>query len=200
MRGSILDPKALDEIIQRRRTFKPNMMSETPIPEADLAAVLDSARWAPSHGLTEPWRFRVYRGGGRKRLADALAHLYESALPAEQQKPGKADNLRTLPLKAPVVLLVWMARQEIGKIAEVEEIEAVACAVQNMQLSATARGLGTFWSTPPVLYLPEMNAWMGIGKSDRCLGLFYLGYPANPTEWPQGRRRPISEKVEFVDA
>lgn len=195
-----MDPKALEEIIQRRRTFKPNMMSETPIPEADLAAILDSARWAPSHGLTEPWRFRVHRGEGRKRLADALANLYETALPADQQKPGKADNLRTLPLKAPVVLLVWMARQEIGKIAEVEEIEAVACAVQNMQLSATARGLGTFWSTPPVLYLPEMNQWMRIGKSDRCLGLFYIGYPANLTEWPQGRRRPISEKVEFVDA
>jgi nitroreductase len=195
-----LDPKALDEIIQRRRTFKPNMMSDAPIPDAELAAVLDSARWAPSHGLTEPWRFRVYRGAGRKRLADALANLYETALPADQQKPGKADNLRTLPLKAPAVLLVWMARQEIGKIAEVEEIEAVACAVQNMQLTATARGIGTFWSTPPVLYLPEMNQWMGIGKSDRCLGLFYIGYPANPEQWPQGRRQPIADKVEWVDA
>jgi len=195
-----LDPKALDEIIQKRRTFKPVMLSDAPIPDADLMAVLETARWAPSHGLTEPWRFRIYRGAGRKRLADSLAHLYETALPPEQQKPGKADNLRTLPLKAPVVILVWMARQPIEKIAEVEEIESVACAIQNVQLAATARGLGTFWSTPPVLYLPEMNAWMGIGPKDRCLGLFYLGHPANPGEWPQGRRRPIEEKIEWVDA
>ena len=195
-----MDPKALDEIIQKRRTFKPTMLSEAPIPEADLQAVLESARWAPSHGLTEPWRFRVFRGAGRKRLGDSLASLYETALPPEQQKPGKADNLRSLPLKPPVVIVIWMARQAIEKIAEVEEIEAVACAVQNMQLVATARGLGSFWSTPPVLYIPEMNQWMGIGPKDRCLGLFYLGYPANPAEWPQGRRRPIEEKVEWVDA
>lgn len=195
-----MDPKAIDEVIQRRRTFKPAMLAETPVPDAELKAVLEAARWAPSHGLTEPWRFRIFRGAGRKRLGDSLAHLYETALPADQHKPGKADNLRANPSKAPVVILVWMARQEIEKIAEVEEIEAVACAVQNVTLAATARGLGTFWSTPPVLYLPEMNAWMGIGKKDRCLGLFYLGYPADPAAWPQGRRRPIEEKLEWVDA
>jgi nitroreductase len=195
-----VDPKAIDEVIRNRRTIKPVLMSERPIPEGELQAVLESARWAPSHGLTEPWRFRIYRGPARKTLGEKLGALYESALPPEAQKPGKADNLRTLPTKAPVVILVYMVRQTIEKIAEVEEIEAVACAVQNMQLAATARGIGSFWSTPPVLYTPEMNGFMGIGAKDRCLGLFYLGYPANPAEIPQGRRRPIEEKIEFVDA
>jgi nitroreductase len=195
-----VDPKALDEIIQKRRTLKPPMMSDAPVPAAELEAVLESARWAPSHGLTEPWRFRIFRGPARQKLADAMATLYQTALPLDQQKPDKLEKMRVMPLKAPVVMLVWMARQEIRKIAELEEIEAVACAVQNMQLAATARGLGTFWSTPPFLYTPEMNAWMGIGADDRCLGIFYLGYPANPAEWPQGRRKPISEKIEWVDA
>lgn len=195
-----MDPKAIDEVIRNRRTIKPGLMSEKAIPEAELQAVLESARWAPSHGLTEPWRFRIYRGPARKTLGEQLGALYESALPPEAQKPGKADNLRTLPAKAPVVILVSMVRQTIEKIAEVEEIEAVACAVQNMQLAATARGIGSFWSTPPVLYTPEMNAFLGLGAKDRCLGLFYLGYPANPAEIPQGRRRPIEEKIEFVDA
>ncbi len=195
-----MDPKALDEIIQKRRTLKPPMMSDAPVPAAELEAVLESARWAPSHGLTEPWRFRIFRGPARQKLADAMATLYQTALPLDQQKPDKLEKMRVMPLKAPVVMLVWMARQEIRKIAELEEIEAVACAVQNMQLAATARGLGTFWSTPPFLYTPEMNAWMGIGADDRCLGIFYLGYPANPAEWPQGRRKPISEKIEWVDA
>jgi nitroreductase len=195
-----VDPKALDEIIQKRRTLKPPMMSDAPVPPAELEAVLESARWAPSHGLTEPWRFRIFRGPARQKLADAMATLYQTALPLDQQKPDKLEKMRVMPLKAPVVMLVWMARQEIRKIAELEEIEAVACAVQNMQLAATARGLGTFWSTPPFLYTPEMNAWMGIGADDRCLGIFYLGYPANPAEWPQGRRKPIAEKIEWVDA
>jgi hypothetical protein len=27
-----------------------------------------------------------------------------------------------------------------------------------------------------------------------------MGYPADSAAWPQGRRRPIEEKIEWVDA
>ena len=43
-------------------------------------------------------------------------------------------------------------------------------------------------------------AFAVVPVDDRCLGIFYLGYPANPAEWPQGRRKPIAEKIEWVDA
>ena len=104
-----------------------------------------------------------------------------------------------MPLRAPVVMLVWMKRQEIKKINELEEVEAVACAVQNMHLTATALGLGTFWSTPPFIYAPEMNEWLGIGADDRCLGVFYLGHLAESASWPKGRRGPIEDKIEWID-
>ncbi len=194
-----MNAQALDEIIQNRRTIKPPFMSPEEVSEADLTAILENANWAPSHALTEPWRFRIFRGAGRARLANALAEHYETALPKEKQKPGKADKLREMPLLAPVVVLVWMERQKMEKIAEVEEIEAVACSVQNMHLTATSRGLGAFWSTPPVLYTEAWNEWMQIGAKDRCLGIFYIGHPANTESWPKGRRRPIDSKVEWVD-
>ena len=136
----------------------------------------------------------------RARLGDALAHLYETALAPEDQKEGKAEKLRIMPRKAPVVILVCMERQKIEKIREIEEIEAVACAVQNMHLTATALGLGAFWSTPPVLYTAEMNEWLEIGPKDRCLGIFYLGHPAEADNWPKGRRRPIDDKVQYINA
>lgn len=176
------------------------MMSDAPVDEADLMAILENGNWAPSHGLTEPWRFRIFRGAARARLAEAMATLYETAIPPEKQKPGKVDKLREMPLRAPVVILVWMARQKIEKIRELEEIEAVACAVQNMHLSAAARGLGAFWSTPPFLYEPAMNEWLEIGPKDRCLGIFYLGHPAAEVAWPKGRRQSIESKLEWVDA
>lgn len=194
-----MNAEALDEIIQNRRTIKPPFMSGEPVSESDLQAILENANWAPSHALTEPWRFRIYQGEGRARLANALAEHYETALPPEKQKPGKADKLREMPLRAPVVVLVWMARQEMEKIAEVEEVEAVACAVQNMHLTATARGLGAFWSTPPVLYTDEWRRWMEIGEKDRCLGIFYIGHPAEPEAWPKGRRQPVASKVEWIN-
>lgn len=200
MRRGFVDLSSLDDLIRRRRTIKPPMMSEAPVSDADLRAVLENANWAPTHGMTEPWRFRVFRGEARTRLGDALGELYETALAPEDQKEGKADKLRMMPRKAPVVILVCMERQKIEKIREIEEIEAVACAVQNMHLTATALGLGAFWSTPPVLYTTKMNDWLGIGAKDRCLGIFYLGHPAEPEKWPKSRRGSIDDKVQFFDA
>ena len=193
-----MDLTALDEIIRKRRTIKPPMMSDAPVDEEDLRAILENANWAPTHGMTQPWRFRVYRGDARAPLADALGNLYETAIPVDEQKVGKADNIRKMPTLAPVVILVCMERQKIEKIREIEEIEAVACAVQNMHLTAASRGLGAFWSTPPFVYKPEMNTFLGIGEKDRCLGIFYLGHPANTEKWPKGRRQSIDDRVQFI--
>ena len=194
-----MEPNALDDLIRSRRTIKPPMMSDAAVSDEDLHAILENANWAPSHGLTQPWRFRIYRGAAKDKLADDFANLYETAIPPEEQKEGKADKLRQMPRLAPVVILVCMERQKIEKIRELEEIEAVACAVQNMHLTATSRGLGAFWSTPPFLYKPEMNAYLGLGEKDRCLGIFYLGHPAEPEKWPKGRRQSIDDRIEFID-
>ena len=83
-----VEPTALDELIRTRRTIKPPMMSDAPVSEEDLRAVLENANWAPTHGLTQPWRFRVYRGDARAKLADDLANLYVTAIPKEEQKEG----------------------------------------------------------------------------------------------------------------
>jgi nitroreductase len=87
------------------------------------------------------------------------------------------------------VIAIVMHKDPESNIMELEEIEAVACAVQNMHLTCTAYGLGGFWSTPKAVYTPEMNQFLGIGENDKCLGLFYIGYPA--IEWPKAHRKPI---------
>ncbi len=195
-----MDSVALDEIIRHRRTIKPPLMSDEAVADEDLRAILDNANWAPTHGLTEPWRFKIYRGAARRRLGNAMGDLYEQVVPEDRQKPGKSEQLRQMPVLAPVVMVLWMERQKIKKINELEEVEAVACAVQNMHLTAAARGLGAFWSTPPFIYAQEMNDWLGIEADDRCLGIFYLGHPADPDNWPTGRRGAIDDKVEWIDA
>ncbi len=74
-----MDLTALDEIIRKRRTIKPPMMSDAPVEEEDLRAILENANWAPTHGKTEPWRFVVFEGDaiasleGAKREATARA-------------------------------------------------------------------------------------------------------------------------------
>lgn len=186
-------------LIRRRRSIKPEAMSEEPVEAWILGNILENANWAPTHGMTEPWRFQIYEGESRTRLADLLQQVYREATPAGQFREDKCLALREKALQAPVVLVIWMKRQESGKIPEIEEIASVACAVQNIHLTASAVGLAGYWSTPAFLYTDAMRQALGLGEKDRCLGLFYLGWPKDPANWPTGRRQPIQEKLEWFE-
>ena len=193
------DLDTISRLIRNRRTIKPaNMDAEKPVPAELLETVLENATWAPTHGMTEPWFFHVYQGDSRQQLADKLQALYRKLIPAENFREDKLTKLGKNPLLAPLVLSIWMKRQPIEKIPEVEEVEAVACAVQNLHLSASAAGLGGFWSSPPFLDSPEASAEFGMGEKDRCLGLFYLGWPQEGLSWPSSCRQPVATKVQHI--
>jgi nitroreductase len=189
---------AANALIRRRRTIKPQAMSDKPVETLHLASLLENANWAPTHGLTEPWRFFVFTEDGRKRLADFCQSLYRKVTPESGFREDKFEKLGTLPLKAPVVIAIGMKRQEIEKIPEIEEIEAVACAVHNMHLTASALGMAAYWSTPPIVYTDEMRLWLGLpDPRDKCLGLFFLGWPEEET-WPEGQRGDLAGKIVHV--
>lgn len=189
---------AANALIRRRRTIKPADMSTKPVENVHLAAILENGNWAPTHGMTEPWRFFVFTGDGRQRLADFCQGLYKKLTPEDQVRPDKYEKLGKQPLLAPVVIAIGMKRQEIEKIPEIEEIEAVACAVHNMHLTASALGMAGFWSSPPISYASEMSEWLGMtDPRDKCLGFFYLGWPENE-EWPESTRGNVADKVTFV--
>jgi nitroreductase len=183
--------------IRDRRTIKPANMRPDPIPREHLDAILENANWAPTHGMTEPWRFTVFEGEARRELAEFFANLYKEITPPDAFRPDKFEKFSVNPTRAGAVIAIGMKRQEIEKIAELEEIEAVACAVQNMHLTASALGLAAFWSSPPVIYSDEMKTFLNLDKRDTSLGLFYIGYPAEGLDWPAGTRRPVSEKVSW---
>lgn len=186
---------AANALIRRRRSIKPAAMSLKKVDPEHLAAILENANWAPTHGLTEPWRFVIFTDEARGSLAAKLQALYRDTVPAAEQREDKLKKLGEAPLQAPVVLAIGLRRQPTGQIPEIEEIEAVACAVQNIHLTASALGMAGYWSTPPVSYTRELAEWLGwTGEGDRCLGLFYLGWPMDEA-WPEGQRRPMADKV-----
>ena len=190
---------AANALIRRRRSIKPQAMDQRPVDPRHLAAILETANWAPTHGMTEPWRFFVFTGAGRERLADFCQSLYRRLTLDDAFRQDKFDKLRSQPLLAPVVVAIAMKRQEIEKIPEIEEVEAVACSVHNMHLTASALGMAAFWSTPPLVYSDEMRQWLGLSDPrDKCLGLFYLGWPASET-WPEGQRGDFSGKIVHIE-
>ncbi len=160
-----------------RRTIKPGSMDSTrPVVRELLLEILTDAHWAPTHGLTQPWRFHVFSGDARQQLAAKLQELYDALTPAKERREDKREKLGTIPLLAPICIAVLAKVEPNGKISEFEEMAATSCAVQNLMLSAHERGLGTFWSTPPVACSPEFVSWLGLDETHRSLGIVYLGY------------------------
>ena len=185
----------ISDVIKNRRTIYPEFFSSRKVHKEIVEKILNNAIWAPTHGKTQPWRFKVYIDDAKLKLGEQLGEIYKHNTSKEHFKEAKFNKLIARPSLSSVAITVCMKRDPDGKILELEEIEAVACAVQNMHLTATAYGIGGFWSTPKIIYSKEMNDFLNIEPNDKCLGIFYLGYPSN--EWPKGQRKPIEYLTEW---
>ena len=120
----------INELIRSRRTIYPEQFSERKVHKEQIELLLNNAQWAPTHGNTQPWRFHVFMEDARQRLSSFLGETYLKLTPPDQQNDAKLAKMLRRPLQASVVIAVSMERQESEKIPEIEEIEAVACAIQ----------------------------------------------------------------------
>jgi nitroreductase len=186
-------------LIKDRRTIYPEQFSDRKIHREQIEVLLNNAIWAPNHGSTQPWAFKVFLGDGLNKLSDFLSEQYKAMTPAEEFGELKYNKLKNRPLISGAVIAVTLKRDPESRIREIEEVEAIACAIQNMYLTCTAWGLGGFWSSPGVMYTPEMNEFLGNTGDDKCLALFYVGYPKPDFEWPKGHRKPIEYFTEWVE-
>jgi len=189
----------ISDLIKNRRTIFPEFYSDRKIHREQVETILNNAIWAPNHGSTQPWQFKVFLGDGRQHLSDFLSTLYTEKTAEEDFKQMKYNKLKNRPMMAGAIIAVSLRRDPESKIREIEEVEAVACAIQNMYLTCTAWGLGSFWSTPKLMYSQEMNDFLELKGEDKCLGLFYIGYPKSDLEWPTSHRKPIEYNTEWVE-
>lgn len=164
-----------------------------PIPREYVERMLDSAVHAPNHRITEPWRFHVFVGRGRGEFAKARAETARRIAVEEGDEEdliaGRVSRERKKAFRAPVVIAV-VSKHGRDDIETLENYAACAAAVQNMQLTAHALGLGTIWRTGPIAYHPYMRDFFGLEDEDRIVGYLYIGYP-DMGERPR-RRSPAS--------
>lgn len=185
----------ITDLIKNRRTIYPEQFSDRKIHREQIELMLTNATWAPTHGNTQPWYFTVFMDGARQEMADFLAQTYLKVTPKEEQNDLKLAKLLKRPIQSAAIIAVSMKRDPTEKIKEIEEIEAVSCAIQNLMLTATSYGIGSFWSTPKFIHLPETNDFLKLNDKDKCLGFIYLGYPA--IEWPTSHRKPIEYQTTW---
>jgi nitroreductase len=165
------------EAIRTRRTHK--AYGPQPVDRATLDELLDLARWAPNHHLTNPWRFRVVGPHTLDRLKDA----------AGAEAAAKLD-------RAPTLVAVSVV-QTGDPVADEEDLCAAACAAYIVLLAAHGRGLAGYWRTPAVLHSPEGRAALRIGDGEHAIGLLHLGPARQEQRTPE--RAPVGEVVEYLD-
>ena len=171
------------DAIRNRRTVRDFV--DRPVPREVIEAMLESARWAPNHRHTEPWRVFVLQKDGDKRRA--VANLvsrwtYENVKnPTPERRAQSAEQVRQEVLEAPAFIYVYAIPGPNEEVTR-ENYAAAACAVQNMMLTAYAHGVGAGWSTGKVCLPPELPALLGAGPAWQMVGALFIGYPARAPE------------------
>lgn len=167
----------VEEAIRNRRTHK--AFQPEPVDRDTLDELLDLARWAPNHHLTNPWRFRVLG-------PDALARLKRAAGPEAASKLERAPTL-----------VAATATSSGDPVQDEEDLCATACATYAVLLAAHGRGLAGYWRTPGVLRTPEGREALAIPPEERFVALIHLGRPRQEKEPPE--RAPQSAVVTYLD-
>lgn len=171
------------------------MYNHEPITDTELQQILENAIWAPTHKMTEPWRFIVFREKGLARLSDWLSSRYrQHSTEKGDYSEVKEEKFRQRPLQSSCMLGICLHRDPAERLPEWEELAAVACAVQNIWLSCTAYGIGCYWSSPGfVVGSPDFP---GLQAGWTCLGLFYMG------KWDRqplpATRTPLDKQVKWI--
>lgn len=186
-----------NHLIHNRKSTFPAQYSGQEISDEIVWQILENANRAPTHKRTEPWRFMVYCGDGRKKLAEIQAAVYKQVTVADGTfKEERYQNLLKKPFESSHIILVYMKRDPKRSVPEIEEIGAVFCAIENMYLTCTAYGIGCYLSTGGITYFEDAKKAFGLAPDDRIIGFFHLGMPKGET--PVSERKPVSEKTTWV--
>jgi len=159
----------LAQLIKNRRSIFPKTYTGEQISDEIIMEILENANWAPSHKITEPWRFKVLQGNSRQDLANYMATWYKENTPVESFSEKKYEKNLKKPMLSPTIIAICMQRDPAESIPEWEEIAATAMAVQNMWLTCTAHNIGCYWSSPKSIL--EANELLQLAEGERCLGL-----------------------------
>src|ERR1700742_1789805 len=119
----------LQEIVSSRRSTKPVLLNGRKIDDQQIQQLLALANWAPTHGLTEPWRFVVYSGEAVRQFCHQHAEQYRQITPADKFNATKYEKQQQNGDLTSHLIAVYMKRGSNPNIPALEEVCAAAAAV-----------------------------------------------------------------------
>jgi nitroreductase len=183
----------VEKAIRSRRTIK--AFEPRPLERETLTELLELARWAPNHHLTNPWRFRVIGPRTLERLKQEAGKLAAG----EAGDADAAEVARAAAAKldrAPTLVVCSVVRSE-DPVQMEEDRHAAAVAAYIVLLAAHGRGLAGYWRTPGVLRTQAGREAVGLGAGEEFVGLLHLGRAEQEAEAPE--REPAVRYVTFLD-
>lgn len=188
----------INNIIKGRRSIRRYKLKK--VSRKLLKSIIEAARWAPSVHNFQPWRFIVIEGKSKQKLIGLL----------KKQQQGEVLFVRLI-LKnsikvienAPVAILVYQ-RKDFSKriesggrryvtIANILEVQSVACAIENILLAAHSLGLGGVWLGIFMFREKQINKLFKI--NDKLMAILTIGYPNERPKAPS--RKPLPEIADF---
>lgn len=188
----------LSELIRNRRCVL--AYEDRPVATDLVQELLDVAVWAPNHLLTQPWRFILVQGEGRRRVAEARRLFAEGEARVvgvdEEKRRQRGEAAYTATMAVPAILVVVMA-EDARPVVRDEDLIATACVVENFLLLAAERGLGVAVKTYAAGPHAPLREALGIAPGERAVVELQLGYPARV---PHARPRvPGRERLTVIE-
>ncbi|OKL37535.1 nitroreductase family protein [Domibacillus mangrovi] len=182
--------QSIKTIIKERRSIK--KFNGRPVEQSDVTAVLADAAWAPNHGNREPWRFIVAAESGLDAIRTTMK---ECTIPNwEALSPEELDK-KIAGFKLPGAFVFVVVPEDARQKERLEDYSATSALVQNAQLLAWEKGIGTCWKTPAWMDAPKFRTALGVKPGERILAMLQFGYY---DELPKAKpRTPIEQKITY---
>lgn len=187
--------KELTKVIQKRRSHYATDFLDKKIAKSTIEEIVNNGIWAPTHKLTQPWRFVVLEGKHHKSLGNYMANYYRELYDDEQFSTERFEETKTYPKNATLLVLIFQPSSRF-QLPEWEEVAAISCTVQNMWLSCTSLNIGSYWDTGEAT-INYINNSIKLEENEKCLGIFYMGYLKENLPKVNRKRKPISKKISW---
>ena len=114
--------KNISEYIKNRRSIYPELFESEEIKKEEILSLLENANFAPTHKLTQPWRFKIISGNKKAELGLILANEMKSNTDPEKFSEHTYNKMMTRPVKSSHVIAVCMQRDPKESVPEWEEM------------------------------------------------------------------------------
>ncbi|OMP66544.1 nitroreductase family protein [Domibacillus epiphyticus] len=182
--------QSIQAIIAERRSIK--KFNGRSVSQSDIVEILDVASWAPNHGNREPWRFIVAAENGLDAIRNTMK---ECTIPNWGQLPEEEIEKKTAGFKLPGAFVFVVVPEDVRQKERLEDFSAASALIQNAQLLAWGKGIGTCWKTPAWMELPKFRQALDVKPGERILAMLQFGYY---DELPKAKARtPIEQKITY---